>query len=122
MAAAALEERGFEVQLLDVTAAKVITDREKLLQYLAQEIAPHDLLLVGGPVYENRLDKFTLRLIQQLPQPGNGPWGELCAPFVTWGGITSGISLHQAAKALRATGRKVVMAFKVEAFHVFSLE
>jgi len=122
MAAAALEERGFEVQLLDITAAKVITDREKLLQYLAQEIAPHDLLLVGGPVYENRLDKFTLRLIQQLPQPGNGPWGELCAPFVTWGGITSGISLHQAAKALRATGRKVVMAFKVEAFHVFSLE
>lgn len=122
MAATALEEHGFEVQLLDVTAEKVITDPGKLCPYLAQAIMPHDLLLVGGPVYENRLDKFTLRLIQQLPHPGNGPWGGLCAPFVTWGGVTSGIGLRQAARALRATGRKVVMAFKVEAFHVFSLE
>jgi ferredoxin len=122
MAEMKLRERGFKVQLIDVTAAKVIKAKERLHDFLTNEVKPHDLLMVGGPVYENRLDKLTRALIKYLPKPNGEKWGGLCAPFVSWGGVTSGIGLHQAAKALRASGRKVVMAFKVEAFHPFSLE
>ncbi len=122
MAGMKLRERGFEVQLIDITAAKVIKDRDRLHDFLITSVRPHDLLMVGGPVYENRLDKLTLSLIRSLPQPDGAKWGSLCAPLVSWGGVTSGIGLHQAAKALRASGRKVVSAFKVEAFHPFSLE
>jgi len=122
MAESALVDRGFDVQLVDVTAAKVIKDKGRLHDFLVNEVKPHDLLMVGGPVYENRLDKLTLAIIKSLPEPGGDKWGNLCTPFVTWGGVTSGIGLYQAAKAFRATGRKVVMAFKVEAFHPFSVE
>lgn len=122
MAESALSERGFEVQLLDVTAAKVINDKGKLKNFLVSEVKPHDLIMAGGPVYENRLDKLTLRIIKSLPEPDNDKWGRLCAPFVSWGGVTSGIGLHQAAKAFRSTGRRVVLAFKVEGFHPFSVE
>ncbi len=125
MAREAMIERGLSVQMVDVTAAKVIPDRERLRAFLLSEVKPHDLLMVGGPVYENRLDRHTMEIIRVLPRP-EGPdgktWGRLAAPFVTWGGVVSGISLYQGAKLLRASGRKVVLALKVEGFHPFSVE
>jgi ferredoxin/flavodoxin len=122
MARDALTDRGLSVQMVNVTDAKVVTDPERLKDFVLSSIKPHDLVMVGGPVYENRLDRHTMQIIRSLPPPEGTSWGVLAAPFVTWGGVTSGIALHQAAKALRSSGRRVVLALKLQGFHPFSIE
>ena len=55
-------------------------------------------------------------LIRALPAAGNG-WGKFAVPFVTYGGITSGIALEEAGKLLKKSGRIVVAGMKVCAAH-----
>ena len=65
-------------------------------------------LYVGSPVYANRPLPQIMELISMLPQAHIG----YSVPFVTWGGVTSGIALHDMGKALDQKGYKVLGAEK----------
>ena len=60
-----------------------------------------------------------LDLIRALPRPGNG-WGRYAIPFATYGTVSSGIALEEAARLLRKTGRTPVFAMKLDAYHSYS--
>jgi ferredoxin len=55
-------------------------------------------------------------LIKILPKPVNG-WSKIVVPFVTYGGISSGISLDEAGKLLRKSGRIVLAGMKISSSH-----
>jgi ferredoxin/NAD(P)H-dependent FMN reductase len=111
-----LKKNEIQVQLIDITGdEKYFSSRDKqiLLQEMVQE---HDILFVGSPVYAHHLQYHVKDLIQYLPKPGNG-WGKIAIPFVTYGGIDSGIALEEAGKLLRNSGRKVIGGVKVSSPH-----
>jgi ferredoxin/flavodoxin len=70
-------------------------------------------LYVGSPVYANRPLPRILEFISMLPRAQIG----YSAPFVTWGGVTSGIALHDMGKGLEQKGYQVLGAAKVIAPH-----
>ncbi len=111
-----LLSRGWECNLTDVTG-RVRTFREPGgMEKLRKELGPHDVLLVGGPVYANHLHYTVLDLIGSLPLPEPGS-GTFAVPFVTYGGVSSGIALREAGGALSRRGRTVVAGMKVAASH-----
>ncbi len=121
MLAAALDDRGCEPQLVDVTrnpAYFAARDRTRALDGL---VAAHDVLCIGGPVYAHHMQFNVLDLVRRLPPVGAG-WGRLAVPFVTYGGLTSGRALYDTARALRHGGRRVVLAMKVNSFHSVTRE
>ncbi len=113
---AMLESKHHEVNLLDITGDAAFFNRNNLQEYLAQRVTPHDVLLVGGPVYAHHMQYHVLDLIKSLPKP-NDAWGKLAIPYVTYGGISSGVALKESRKFLRETGRIVPLAMKIVAPH-----
>lgn len=70
-------------------------------------------LFVGSPVYVNRPVLPIMRFISDLPENA-----DICAvPFVTWGGASSGIALHDMGKALTDKGFSLVGAGKILSLH-----
>ncbi len=121
MLASALEARGCAPQLVDITrdpAYFAAGDRTAALDAL---VGAHDVLCLGGPVYAHHMQFTVLDLVRRLP-PVGGRWGRLAVPFVTYGGLTSGRALYDAARVLRRTGRCVVLAMKVNSFHSVTRE
>jgi ferredoxin/NAD(P)H-dependent FMN reductase len=121
MLAAALDDRGCEPQLVDITrdpAYFAAGDRTAALEAL---VAAHDVLCIGGPVYAHHMQFSVLDVVRRLP-PVGGRWGRLAVPFATYGGLTSGRALYQTARALRRGGRRVVLAMKVNSFHSVTRE
>ena len=108
-----------EVQLLNITRNEEIFVKRNIKQYLKDTIEPHDVLCVGSPVYAHHLHYNLQNIIKCLPKPGNG-WGRLAIPFITWGGINSGVSLQEAANLLKKTGRIVVSGMKINSSHCLS--
>ena len=51
-----------------------------------------------------------------MPKPG-AIWGKYAIPYVTYGGISSGIALKEASESLKNSGRIVHAALKVSAPH-----
>ena len=115
----ALEKRGAIAKVLDLTRNVTLSDGKRLQDLLEERLPEHDLLCVGGPVYAHHLHYNVLRIIGSLPRP-KGLWGRLAVPFVTYGTISSGVSLSEAAAALQARGRVTPCAMKLEAFHCMS--
>jgi ferredoxin/NAD(P)H-dependent FMN reductase len=113
---ALLESKHHDVNLLDITGDDAFFNRINLQEYLAQRVTPHDVLLVGGPVYAHHMQYHVLDLIKSLPKP-NDTWGKLAIPYVTYGGISSGVALKESRKFLRETGRIVPLAMKIVAPH-----
>jgi Fe-S-cluster-containing hydrogenase component 2 len=70
-------------------------------------------LYVGSPVYANRPLPQVMAFISMLPHAQVG----YSVPFVTWGGVTSGIALHDMGKALDQKGYRILGAAKVLARH-----
>jgi ferredoxin len=70
-------------------------------------------LYVGSPVYANRPLPLVLAFISMLPRAQVG----YSVPFVTWGGVTSGIALHDMGEALHQKGYHVMGAAKVISPH-----
>lgn len=119
MLEAHLSMKGADVQLLDVTGDETLFREREFSRFLAENVRPHDVLCVGGPVYAHHMHYNVLDLIKALPRPGNG-WGRYAVPFVTYGTVSSGIALEGAAKLLRKTGRTPVFAMKIDAYHSYS--
>lgn len=70
-------------------------------------------LYIGSPVYANHPVPIVLEFISTLPRAEEG----YAVPFVTWGGVTSGIALHEMAAGLENRGYRVLGAAKVVAEH-----
>jgi len=114
-----LKKRSTAVQLLDLTRNGRLFEAENTQSLLEELVDEHEVLCVGGPVYAHHLHYNVLRIISSLPRPF-GKWGRIAIPFVTYGTISSGISLREAAAALRRSGRITPFAMKAEAFHCMS--
>ncbi|PKL23050.1 MAG: 4Fe-4S ferredoxin [Spirochaetae bacterium HGW-Spirochaetae-3] len=112
----ALLDRDCSCQLVDLTGdARCFIDGA-WRRALENTVREHDVLLVGGPVYAHHLHYNVKRMIEALPPPGEG-WGKIAIPFVTYGGVSSGIALKEAGASLRRSGRTVVAGMKVAASH-----
>jgi ferredoxin/flavodoxin len=110
--------RGADVQLVDATGNRALFRERDCPGFIAENVKPHDVLCIGGPVYAHHMHYTVLDLIKALPPPGNG-WGRYAVPFVTYGTVSSGIALEEAAKTLRKTGRSTVFAMKMDAYHCY---
>ena len=78
---------------------------------LASEI--ETMLFVGSPVYSSHAVPMVINFIDQLPAVKNSR----VIPFVTWGGATSGVALHEMGKKLLDRGFALAGAAKVMAVH-----
>lgn len=111
-----LEEHHVQVQLIDITRDNnyhLSADKQNYLKSVAEE---HDLLFLGAPVYAHHLQYHMADLINDLPCPGKD-WGKIAVPFVTYGGLNSGIALDEAGKLLKKSGRCVPAGVKISASH-----
>jgi ferredoxin/flavodoxin len=109
-----LQDKKNDVQLIDITRSTLFKE-ENIENYL-ETVQEHDILCIGSPVYAHHLHYNVKNIIASLPQPGNG-WGRRAVPFVTYGGINSGIALQEAAQLLKRSGRIVVSGMKINSFH-----
>lgn len=114
-----LKENGLQVQVLDTTRNRKLFHGNRYERFLNENVKEHDVLLVGAPVYAHHMHYNMIDIIKSLPKVDER-WGKLAVPFVTYGGISSGIALFEAAKKLRKTGRIVASSMKINAFHVMS--
>jgi ferredoxin/flavodoxin len=106
--AAALKNRGVDVVSLDL--AKQSSLDGDLAERLSDD---RSCLFIGSPVYFSRAIPPVLEFLASLPQASGGH----AVPFVTWGGASSGIALHDLGVALQERGYKVIGAGKVLAEH-----
>ena len=111
-----LQDKKVDVQLVNVTKVHEIFGKNNTRDYLNKEIRTHDLLCIGGPVYAHHLHYNVNDIIKALPKPGR-KWGKLAVPFVTYGGISSGLALVESAKLLKKQGRIPVFAMKLNSEH-----
>jgi len=70
-------------------------------------------LWVGTPVYAGHAVPPIMNFIARLPKSRRS----YAVPFVTWGGVTSGIALYEMGKMLNEKGYTVLGAAKVLAVH-----
>jgi len=108
-----------DVQLLDVTRRRDLLAEVGSREHLREEVEPHDVLCIGGPVYAHHMQNRVLRLVKALGPPRRG-WGDYAVPFVTYGTVSSGVALSETARALHRGGRVPVLAMKIDAHHCYS--
>lgn len=111
-----LLEKEIETQLVDVTRIPEIFEPKKIRAYLNREVEDHDFLCIGSPVYAHHLHYNVINIIKAFPKPDK-KWGKLAVPFVTYGGISSGLALVESAKLLKKCGRIPVLAMKLNSEH-----
>jgi ferredoxin len=111
------QDSSCKVQLVNLAGDKDFFGNKRNTEFLEKQVKPHDILFVGGPVFAHHMQYNVLELIKLLPAPDTIKWGLAVIPFVTYGGITSGIALEESAKLLVKTGRSVIGGLKVSASH-----
>lgn len=111
-----LEQNSISVQLLNIARNEKYFLTKNKQGFLKETVKEHDILFIGSPVYAHHLQYHVKELIKNLPQPVDG-WGKISVPFVTYGGISSGIALDEAGKLLKKSGRKVLSSIKVSSSH-----
>jgi len=84
---------------------------DDIISVLASDI--ETLLFVGSPVYSSHAVPTVTNFIDQFPAVKNSR----AIPFVTWGGATSGVALHEMGKKLIDRGFVLAGAAKVLAVH-----
>lgn len=110
------ENVGDKVQLLNISGEEIIFRQGGIRQYLDDNIESHDLLLIGSPVYAHHLQYHVINLIKNLPLP-NSIWSKDVIPFISYGGISSGLALAEATKLLEKKDRIVIGKLKIVASH-----
>ena len=114
-----LIDKYMSVQLIELTGNKIFSDVKTINNYLCENIHKHDLLLIGAPVYAHHFHYNIKNVIKSLPEIDSN-WGKFAIPFVTYGGINSGIALYEAAKLLKKSGREVIAGMKINSFHCWT--
>jgi ferredoxin len=103
-----LSEHGHEALLLALGG-----DSRAMAEKLALIPTPC-CLWIGSPVYCDHAVPLVTDLIEALPSAAAGSYA---VPFVTWGGVTSGLALYEMAGHLQGKNCIVVAAAKVLAVH-----
>lgn len=114
-----LKNSGIQVQLLDITRNRKLFHEKNYRKFLSENVEEHDLLMIGSPVYAHHIHYNMINVMKALPK-ADDKWSKSAVPFVTYGGISSGIALYEAAKILRQTGRIIISGMKISTFHVMS--
>lgn len=114
-----LIEKKVKVQFIDLTGNLELFPTRNFKKFLEQNIEKHDLLCIGGPVYADRMQYNILDIIKNLPKTSN-KWSEIASVFVTYGGVSSGIALQDAARYLIKRKRVLVAGMKIDSAHSFN--
>ena len=107
---------GVNVQVLELSKRDVFSDGLPLKSYLREHVEAHDVLCIGSPVYNGHLQYHVKNILRSLPEP-DGVWGRLAMPFVTWGGVDSGVALYEAAGFIKNSGRIPIAGMAINAEH-----
>jgi ferredoxin/flavodoxin len=78
-----------------------------------REAGENGTLFIGSPVYVFHALPQVMEFIELLPQST----GACAIPFITWGGVSSGVALHEMGTLLDTKGYKVAGGAKVLAVH-----
>ncbi|MTI60065.1 MAG: 4Fe-4S dicluster domain-containing protein [Firmicutes bacterium] len=113
------ESNNIKVQLIDITKNENYLNSNDVKQYLEEELAEHDIILIGGPVYAGHVEKNILKIVNNLPEAG-GKMGYLAVPFVTYGGVHSSIALEEMGRYLKRKRRKSILGVKIAAEHTLT--
>lgn len=111
-----LIKKGICTQFIDITRNEEYFTSNDKSSYLNGLVRKHDILFIGSPVYAHHLQYHVKELINALPAP-SAIWGNAVVPFVTYGGVNSGIALEEAGKLLKRSGRKVLGGMKISSSH-----
>lgn len=113
---AQLENNSIATQLINIAGDQDYFLSSDKRSYLENIVLSHNVLMIGSPVYAHHLQYHVQELIQSLPRPDQ-KWGNIAMPFITYGGISSGIALEEASKLLRKSGRIVTAGMKISSSH-----
>jgi ferredoxin/flavodoxin len=104
-----LDSLGYKHRVID------LGNRDDLLKLNAQakDLVNGGCLWIGSPVYAGHAVPPIMDFISKLPVSK----GSYAVPFVTWGGVSSGVALHEMGKMLGEKGYIVLGAAKVLAVH-----
>jgi ferredoxin/flavodoxin len=111
-----LVKKGHGVSLLNIAGNSGFFGGKDISGFLEENVWEHDALVIGSPVYAHHLQYHVQDLINALPAPG-GKWGKNAFTFVTYGGISSGVALKEAAALLKKSGRRVIAGMKISSPH-----
>ncbi|MCD4697451.1 MAG: EFR1 family ferrodoxin [Bacteroidales bacterium] len=112
-------KKEINVQILDISGEKEIFLEKNIKSFLEKNVLEHNVLMIGTPVYAHHVQYHVINLIKNLPSL-NRKWGKYAVPFVTFGDVSSGIALHEAAKLLQRSGRKIIGGLRITAEHTFT--
>lgn len=118
-----VSRNGIMMQTVTITADSsyfLNTSAAARRDYLESRISDHDILVFGAPVYAHHFQYHALECIAVLPKPDGKKWGYAAAPFVTFGAVSSGIALEEAASAFHKSGRTVIAGAAFAASHRMS--
>jgi ferredoxin len=88
------------------------SERQELQRACARMPSP-SCLWIGSPVYVDHMVPPVEHVLQRLPWGG----GSYAVPFVTWGGVNSGVALAEMGALLVQQGYALLGAAKVLAVH-----
>ncbi len=103
------DEERLDVSLIDLTGGGV----EEFQEFDFSKMPPFDLLVVASPIYAWKIILPLEVFLSNMPD-GRGKYAALA---VTYGGVTSGHALYNAAKLLGEKGIPTLGAVKVVASH-----
>jgi len=114
------EVLGHKIHSMGIPVATIDLAREPDIPFIVSQLpAARDnlCLYVGSPVYGGYPVPPVMEFISRLPDAESG----YSVPFVTYGGVTSGIALPLMGRTLQKRGYSVLGAAKVMAVHSIML-
>jgi ferredoxin/flavodoxin len=113
------EKREASVQIINITKNENYLKKNSIEQQMIKDLRPHDVLLIGGPIYAGHMESNVLRLIRHLPKISE-KYSALVVPFATYGGVHSSIALEEMGKLLKKQKRKSILGVKIAAEHTLT--
>lgn len=104
-----LKHSGIEVSYEDLTGKA----RRNIDEMDLTVIRRADILVIGAPVYANHIPPPIEWFLSVLPRAR----GKFAIPFITYGGVSSGVALSEMVPPLQTKGYRVVGAAKILGKH-----
>ena len=114
-----MASNNLNVELIDITRNIKLWVHKQFNDFFTN-LNQHDVLCIGAPVYAHLFPKNVLDFIEELPFPDGEKLGEYVIPFVTYGGVSSGIALHDVSQRLIKRKRINILGMKVNSYHSLS--
>jgi len=104
-----LKDQGYKPEVSDVGNRDECSNLYSLMKELVNDYC----LWIGSPVYAGHAVPPIMDFVSQLPVSKRS----YAVPFITWGGVSSGIALYEMGKELSKKGYSVLGAAKILAVH-----